>query len=169
MKCQKCHEREANTHYTQIINGQKQEYYLCDQCAAESPEIQKMQMNFVNPFDMSLEHFLSGIFGNTMPGKSLGGTVTCPHCGMTFRDFTEGGKIGCSDCYEAFRDNLRAPLKQIHGSVEHNGKVPSRLGAGRRSERKIKKLEAELGQAVMEQNFERAAELRDQIKELKGE
>ena len=30
MKCQKCNKNEATTHYTQIINGKKTEYYLCE-------------------------------------------------------------------------------------------------------------------------------------------
>lgn len=170
MKCQKCQEREANTHYTQITNGKKQEFYLCDKCAAESPEVAKMQNSFVNPFDMSLENFLSGIFGGSSPSRGIaGGAAACPVCGMTFREFSKGGKMGCSTCYETFRDSMMAPLKQIHGSTEHTGKIPSRMGGKIKTDRQIKDLELKLSQAVLEQNFEEAARLRDEIKALKSE
>ena len=169
MKCQKCNEREANTHYTQIVNGKKEEYYLCDKCAAESPEIAKMQNSFASPFDMGFESFLTGIFGEAVPGRSISGPAACPQCGMSLRDFTSGGKLGCSACYETFRDSLNAPLKQIHGSVRHSGKIPSRIGGKLKTDRKIKDLEVKLSQAVLEQRFEEAAKLRDEIKALKTE
>ena len=35
MLCQKCNKNEANTYYSQIINGKKTEMYLCPQCAKE--------------------------------------------------------------------------------------------------------------------------------------
>ena len=35
MKCTHCHMNEANTHIQRIINGQKEEMYLCEDCARE--------------------------------------------------------------------------------------------------------------------------------------
>ena len=46
MKCQKCQVREATNHMTEIINGQKQELHLCQECAAQSPEFQEMKAGF---------------------------------------------------------------------------------------------------------------------------
>ena len=57
MKCQKCGEREATTHVKKVINGYKQEYYLCADCAQEAG-----LMNFQN-MDFGIGNFLSGIFG----------------------------------------------------------------------------------------------------------
>lgn len=88
---------------------------------------------------------------------------------MRYNEFVETGKLGCSECYDAFRGRLIRPLKQIHGACEHIGKVPVREGGQIKNDRKIKKLETELNAAVMKQEFEKAAKLRDEIKQLKGE
>ena len=166
MKCQKCHEREATSHITQIINGKKQEMHLCAQCAAESPEFQEMKAGL----DFGIGGFLGGIFGGkpkTLAGETMLQTDACPVCGMLFEDFLNDGRLGCGDCYSTFRSRLERPLRQIHGTCEHVGKVPSRMGGALKRDRKIAKLESELNAAVLKQDFEKAAELRDKIKELK--
>lgn len=165
MKCQKCQEREATNHMTKIINGKKQELHLCGECASNTPEFQNMKMGM----DFGIGDFLGGIFGSSK-AKSLNdspGTAVCPDCGMPFEDFLQKGRLGCGTCYEVFKSRLERPLKQIHGTCEHVGKVPSRMGGELKKERKISHLEAELNAAVMKQEFERAAELRDEISELK--
>lgn len=166
MKCQKCKKNEATTHYTQVINGKKTEYYLCNDCAENSEELGYFKMNLDNEFD----NFLSGFFGNSygfnqdytgIPAKS------CGCCKMTFEEFLNSGRLGCSECYDTFASRLLNPLKQIHGSYQHTGKVPERMGGELKKTRKIEKLENELKQAVSEQNFEKAAELRDKIKDMR--
>ena len=87
---------------------------------------------------------------------------------MTFSDFLNTGKLGCGDCYSAFRNRLIRPIKQIHGTYEHTGKVPVRGGGNVVREKKISKLESELNAAVMKQDFETAAKLRDEIKSMKA-
>lgn len=165
MKCQKCHEREATSHMTEIINGKKQELHLCSECAAESPEFQNMKMGM----DFGIGDFLGGIFGGTKSKSIGGGTVTdaCPLCGMLFDDFLKNGRLGCGECYSVFGNRLERPLKQIHGTCEHVGKIPSRMGGTLKKERQLAGLESELNAAVLKQEFEKAAELRDKIKELK--
>ena len=168
MKCQKCGEREATTHVKKVINGYKQEYYLCADCAQEAG-----LMNFQN-MDFGIGNFLSGIFGGDKKLQSgepeiLKGASVCPTCGMRIQEFLDGGKLGCSDCYDAFRGRLVRPLRQIHGACEHVGKVPQRRGGALKRSRQIANLEADLNKAVMEQNFEQAAKLRDQIRDLKNE
>lgn len=168
MKCQKCNKNEANTHYTQIINGKKTEYFLCSECAAKSEEIGSFNLNFDNEFD----NFLSGFFGgSSLPKQEFIGSAptVCDCCKMTFNEFLKGGRLGCSECYDTFASRLLKPLKQIHGSHQHTGKVPERMGGELKKTRKIEKLENELSQAVSEQNFEKAAELRDKIRDLRKE
>lgn len=167
MKCQKCNMREATSHITEIINGKKQEIHLCSQCAAESVEFQKMK----NSMDFGIGDFLGGIFGGGKLKSAIGesGTRTdvCPLCGMPFDDFLRRGRLGCGECYNVFKSRLERPLKQIHGTCEHVGKVPSRIGGALKRDRQISRLEAELNAAVLKQEFEKAAELRDEINRLK--
>ena len=166
MKCQKCHEREATSHMTEIINGRKQELHLCAQCAAEAPEFQNMKIGM----DFGIGDFLGGIFsgGKTKNIGSGISTAVCPECGMPFDDFLRKGRLGCGTCYSVFKSRLERPLKQIHGTCEHVGKVPSRMGGELRRDRQISHLESELNAAVLKQEFEKAAELRDKINELKN-
>lgn len=167
MKCQKCNKNEATTHYTQIINGKKTEYFLCAECAKHSEELECFNLSFENEFD----NFLSGFFGGTyMPQQSTLSAApgVCSTCKMTFDEFLRGGRLGCSDCYDTFASRLLKPLKQIHGSFQHTGKIPERMGGELKKTREIQRLEAELNQAVSEQNFERAAMLRDKIRDMRG-
>lgn len=166
MKCQKCNKNEANTHITKIVNGVKTEQYLCEKCAAENQDF----VNFQTGFDKEFDNFFSGFFG--MPQLGIGmpqqsDAKTCPVCGSTLDDITNRGKLGCSECYSTFKDFLMHPLKQIHGSNRHSGKIPLRSGKALRKESEIDKLSSELNRAVMDQNFEQAAVLRDKINDLK--
>jgi len=166
MKCQKCQMREATNHMTEVVNGKKQELHLCQECAAVSPEFQAMKH-----MEFGIGDFLGGIFGGKP--KTLNETVTktavCPDCHMPFEEFLQKGRLGCGTCYSVFRNRLERPLKQIHGTNEHVGKVPSRLGGALKRDREVSHLEAELNAAVMKQDFETAAELRDKIRALKAE
>lgn len=169
MKCQKCQAREATNHITEIINGQKMELHLCAECASQSEEFQGLKSGF----DFGIGDFLGGIFGGKQ--KSVGGEAVlkaggvCPVCGMPFEDFLRMGRLGCGECYSVFRHRLERPLRQIHGTCEHVGKVPARKGGALRRDRQLSRLEAELNAAVLKQEFEKAAELRDQINDLRAQ
>lgn len=169
MKCEKCKVNEATTHIRREINGVKSEHHLCSECAKEF----RHNNSFAASQDFGLGNIFSTFFGNK-PGaysepEILKAPDVCPLCGMRYNEFVETGKLGCSECYDTFRGRLIRPLKQIHGACEHIGKVPVREGGQIKNDRKIKRLETELNAAVMKQEFEKAAELRDEIKQLKGE
>ncbi len=160
MKCQKCNEREATTHIHKIINGKKTEHHLCSKCAAESGEF---SFSFGNDFD----DFFGGFFGNTAKHITPPSEKVCDGCNLTLSQFLKSGRLGCCKCYDSFKDALRRPLKQIHGTTEHTGKIPQRGGAKISIQTKIRHLQSELDTAVLNQEFEKAAQLRDEIKALK--
>lgn len=168
MKCEKCNKREATTHLTRIVNGYKEEYHLCNECAAASKEYKQIEsgMNF------GIGDFLTGMFGSPKKQPSMQADVAdngiCSTCGMPYSEFLSSGKLGCGDCYGVFKNRLARPLRQIHGTAEHIGKAPVRGGGDIMLDKKIAKLEAELNAAVMKQDFETAAKLRDEIKDLKN-
>ncbi|MDO5311271.1 MAG: UvrB/UvrC motif-containing protein [Clostridia bacterium] len=168
MKCQKCGKREATTHMTKIINGYKEEMHLCSECAAESAEYKSMKSDM----NVGIGDFLLGIIGGNKNKQAAGlsehNSDVCPTCHMTYADFLNTGKLGCGDCYTAFESRLMRPIRQIHGTCEHVGKVPVRGGGGVVLSKKISKLEEQLNAAVLKQDFETAAKLRDEIKDLKS-
>lgn len=160
MKCQKCNEREANTHIQKIVNGKKTEYFLCSKCAAESGEL---KFNFDGDFD----DFFGGFFGKGVSSFPSLTDKTCGVCNMKLSEFLKHGKLGCSNCYTEFEASLIKPLKQIHGQSTHTGKIPKRGEKEISREAKIRRLQSELDAAVLNQEFEMAAKLRDEINALK--
>jgi protein arginine kinase activator len=166
MLCQQCHMREANVHYKQIINGNKVEMHLCSQCAEE-----KGKLTF-SP-QLSLGSLLWGFgFGGAddagYPGIGQQQVLRCSMCGMSFDDFRRIGKLGCPNCYRVFRDNLEPILRRLHGSTEHTGKVPARMADAIKTTNELERLKAELAAAVENEQYEKAAELRDRIRELEN-
>ncbi len=167
MKCQKCNINEATTHITQVINGTKTEMYLCRSCANDNQELFDFNKSLEQEFDSLFSGFWNSPHTAMSKAQSLSSPKKCEICGMGTSEFLRNGKPGCSNCYTVFPEYLRRPLKQIHGSIQHTGKIPLRSGRFIRISDKINKLETKLSKAIYDQNFEEAAILRDQIKKLK--
>lgn len=165
MLCQQCQKKVANVHFTQIINGNKVEMYLCDQCASE-----KGQLGF-SP-QLKLGDFLWGFpgFGGNTGFAQLEQPkeVHCTICGMSFEDFRKTGKLGCGNCYRVFKENLNPILRRIHGNIEHTGKIPEKILNCVKTTNELKKLRNELTAAIGSEEYEVAAELRDKIRNLEG-
>lgn len=85
---------------------------------------------------------------------------------MTYSQFSKVGRFGCSSCYKYFNDRLDPLFKRVHGNTTHMGKVPVRVGSHIQAKRKIEGLRQELQQKIAEEEFEKAAKLRDEIREL---
>jgi len=168
MKCNICGNNEASVHLTEIINDEVTKLHLCEKCAKEKSS--EMESHF------GLTDLLSGLMdlGSSMEGGALEEslTVKCPVCAMTFYDFQKIGRFGCGSCYDAFGKNLSVLLRKIHGSDRHVGKRPFR-GEDSSVEQQVKEpnlqhLKGELNELVLKEEFEKAAVLRDRIKELEG-
>ena len=162
MLCEKCLKRPATVHMQQYINGQVTETHLCQECAAQPDS------------PLSFEQFLHGLldmFGNMQENVSKQKPETsyrCAVCGLSFENFKRTGKLGCAECYQTFRREMDPILKNIQGSNRHDGKYPHKAGAGMLNRRKIDKLRLELTKAIEEEQYENAASLRDQIRELEA-
>lgn len=160
IKCDKC-DKMATVHLTEIVNGKKTEKHLCEDCAADEGITIKADI----PISQLLEDFI-------LQSADEGGTgeLVCDVCGLTFSEFREHGVLGCPHDYEAFEEALVPILAQAQqGSPEHLGKVPHRSGRDQKKQNAILKLRAQLRGAVAAEDYEKAAALRDQIKELTRE
>lgn len=161
MICERCGEK-ATVHITRVENGVRQERHLCEKCTRET-----MGLSFKGP--ITANNALAGILELM---KDPGGIPEvfedkiCPGCGMTFGDFKESGRMGCPACYETFRDRMRPLVKKIHRSEAHTGKMPNRTGSGFALDRQINECRQNMKEAVLSENFEKAALLRDEIKAL---
>jgi protein arginine kinase activator len=93
----------------------------------------------------------------------------CPVCGHTYSDFRRTGKIGCGECYNVFRAPIAETLKQVQPSTIHTGKLPSKSGEELRLKRRYESLKSELAAAVKNEDYEKAAKLHKQIREIESE
>jgi len=158
-KCDNC-DKPATVHLTEIVDGQKIEKHLCEDCAATEGITIKADV----PISQLLEDFI--LHGSAAPEVA---ERTCDVCGMSFSDFRKNGLLGCSHDYDAFSDVLEPLLVRAHeGASQHIGKVPRRAGRDQKKMNTILRLRADLKKAVAAEDYERAAELRDEIKKLEG-
>lgn len=165
MLCDDCKKRPACVHITQIINNQKTEKNLCEECAKSVGEV-----NFSLDNQFSVHDFLKGMFNHGFFAKAQPqGEVTCQECGMRYSDFNNKGKVGCSACYSVFGKQLEPLLKRIHGASTHTGKLPKRSGGILKVKQQIKKMRQQLDQYVSNEEYEQAAKVRDEIRSLEKE
>lgn len=165
MLCERCGKNQATVHYTEIINGQKKELNLCKSCASE---LQPQGFSFMP--QLNFHNFLGGLMGHSFGvgdfTKTSPRVNKCEVCGLSESQFAQRGLLGCGNCYNTFGNTLESLVRRIHGTSYHNGKVPERTSDKIKLNRKIESLRAQLKQAVEAEEFERAAQLRDSIREL---
>ena len=159
MMCGICGKKKATVHLTEIVDEQMSEMHLCEECARQKSV--QMEQQF------GLADLLAGLadFGKPVSDAEKV-DLQCPNCGMTYEDFRKFGRLGCSECYEAFKMYLGTLLKRIHGSNQHLGKVPVGIpGIEKKHIQTLQDLRNQLMQAVQMEDFEKAAQLRDKIRE----
>ena len=161
MKCCVCKEREATVHLTQIVGDKMQKLDLCEECARSK--------GVNDPTGFSLADLLLGLGASQeMEQATKGGELKCPQCGFSQADFKKLGRFGCSECYETFSEGLDNLLKTMHKGTRHVGKVPAAFSGVQTMKERLERLQQELARAIQEENFERAAVLRDEIKNLQA-
>jgi protein arginine kinase activator len=166
MMCERCEQRLANVFVTEIINDHKRSLHLCEQCARE---IQLESHGFVP--QLNLPVFFASLLGNEINLPSAeqplaDGDNKCENCGLTEKQFLKNGLLGCGACYEYFHARLEPVLRRVHGTTQHKGKVPGINKTYLKKIRKVEDLKTKLQEAVRNEDFEQATQLRDTIKEL---
>ncbi len=154
MLCEKCGVNLANLHLTQTINGKKSEIHVCKNCAE--------QMGY-----LGVDNIFSTDFFNLLT-PNIAGHARCPGCGETYEEYKATKRIGCAACYTHFASFLEPVLKKVHGSAVHTGKLPRKVSGKLLRKRTLEHLRRQLQEAILSENFEKAAQLRDQIREEEG-
>ena len=150
-RCQRCSER-ANLHITEVDGEEFEELHLCVKCAEKYMQQGKSGA--------------TPVIGEPSEEDESADVADCAVCGITFRDFQSTGRLGCPQDYQVFRNELLPLLESVHGAVRHVGKVPRRLPADAQLQARLLKLRQQLQQAVATEEYELAAQLRDQIDSL---
>ena len=168
MICEHCKQRHANVTVTQVQHGQQMERHYCEVCAAqfhpfqfelpeEQPSLQQLISNWFNFVPITKKETPA----NAAKAKA------CPTCGFTYREFLKQGKFGCEDCYRTFSEQLPQILEKIQAGTQHVGYVEE-TPSKEKIEQQIQALRTAIQQAIEEERFEDAAQLRDDIRALES-
>jgi protein arginine kinase activator len=156
MTCQSCGD-EASVHVTDQVDGQMREIHLCKPCARKAG----LQVPRKPP-NLGLDSVVQSLIVAHV-GELVGELAErqCPFCGIKFMEFRTQGRLGCPHDYEVFGRGLWPVLRRFHAATRHVGKVPARRGV---DPLPLLRLRAELRDAVAREDYETAAELRDQLR-----
>jgi protein arginine kinase activator len=166
MMCERCKKNEATVHFMQTVNGVKSEMLLCSECAEKE-----------NKYSFFSDDLFSGFFTDSILGlRRSGAEKKCELCGLTRRELASNGRPGCAKCYEVFADELDKIIYGIHGNAKHNGALPGKHAENLEEQKKLDALKKEIQalkeeqkNAIAEQNYERAAEIRDRLRQIEEE
>ena len=136
-----------------------QKVNLCESCSKEK--------GVTDPTGFALADLLLGL-GAAQEIEKSGNLQKCPACGFSQADFKKTGRLGCPLCYDTFSEGLNSLLKAMHKGTTHTGKTPARLQEILRHDAEMQSLQKELEKAVIEEDYESAADIRDQIKHLEN-
>ena len=149
MKCQNCGKNEINFHYSSNINGDVTETHLCSECAAKSGYDLERVFETQNVFD--------GFFPISMRRAFLPIPILDFGIASPFGSWRQVGlpsaECGCDGACEA-------PLKENPG-------VP--VDAEMQKRREINAMREQMRRAAENEEFEKAAELRDEIRKMEAE
>jgi protein arginine kinase activator len=163
MKCDNCN-KTATVHLTELKGGKKIEKHLCEQCAAQS---EGLPVKSHMPINELLTNF---VMQHSNLQKET--TAGCEACGITWAEFRQNGLLGCADDYTVFEKDLTPLLQRAHeGATHHVGKVPTRRGGTGvpiKRQLDVTKIRKELQRAVEAEDYERAAKLRDQMRQAEN-
>jgi len=172
MLCENCNKNDATIHYTEIVNGVMSEHHICSECAKD------LDLSYYSdglsselPFAKLLTGLLVSKMLSQQESNNLMTHVICPKCGMNYDEFTKVGKFGCAECYNVFGPLIEEHMKKLHGNSVHTGKQYRKFNIVTEetddSQRDLEILDAKLKESIKLENYEEAAQFRDEIKEIK--
>lgn len=162
--CERCKKAQATFHLTNIDRGgAKSERHLCDRCAGEEGLLQSPKVAV--DLDQLVQTFIAG---SKTAGEEVSQLV-CEACGISYIEFRNQGLLGCPEDYDNFKEHLGRLIERTQGGAgTHVGKMPRSIGVQRKPTDDVRRLRRQLDDAVAAEDYERAAKLRDRIRELEG-
>ncbi len=151
MKCSKCSEREASFHYMSNINGECTEMHLCSECAREEGFAAELDRSPIDMFS-EMNAAVSEMFADFFSPRPL---FPSP--------FAEFDRV-----YRGIMSPMgtRRRIAQQQSAPQETHNIPADAGEDVRRRRETEALRQQLDAAVREENYERAIELRDEIRRL---
>lgn len=145
--CERCGILPAEINLTQIRGHRSRTVFLCYGCAA------RLGMK---------DHGKVHESRKTLPKTK--DKEKCPDCGTARAEVKKGGLLGCPACYKTFDREIDGLLRQFQGSSEYLGKKYHCSSIASSEETGRSGLRKDLEEAIINEDFERAAALRDALK-----
>ena len=161
MLCDICNNNEATVHLTQMVEGETKKIDLCESCSKEK--------GVDDPAGFSLADLLLGLGASQQMEEADSTSTKCPKCNFSQEEFKKSGRLGCAECYEHFEEGVEGLLKTMHKGTRHNGKAPSVWKKMKDYADQLHELETMLNKAILKEDYEKAADLRDKIASIKVE
>ena len=174
MKCDRC-DNEAIFEIHFIDNNEKLTISLCRECYFKY--INELMPNLNNEngdlkyFQEIVSNLIDSISENIFSKKHQdeeNGEKKCSHCGMSISEILESGKFGCSQCYEDFKDEASNLLEKIDDNINHKEINSGEFEGSFNIRTEINKKEEELKELINKEEYEKAAQLRDKIRDLEN-
>lgn len=172
MQCEKCQQNVASVHLTDVVNNTKREYHLCKECAkiqgvslqAQLQKFKDLTQDLTLPEGLTLPEFFAPSFEESGSERAENAPEDCPRCKMSYSRFRRDGKFGCSHDYTVFLSTLDELFEKIHESTRHIGRAPARFQKEGSDQGRFDQLREQLKRAVQGEQYEKAAEIRDQMR-----
>ncbi len=166
MLCQRCRKVQATVRYTEVVDGHVTEIYLCPDCLKEV-QSNPSGFKYLNA-GLNKEIEVPKVSSEKEEEKKIKPKQICSVCGTQLSYILESNKVGCFSCYKNFGVDVESLLEKIQGGVIHVGKKPEYADEEERihTQMLLDAKKALIRQAIKAEDYEYAARLRDEIKDL---
>jgi protein arginine kinase activator len=155
MICEICHQKNADILFKTVTGGQVATRAMCMSCAQDvQQDMMKMFMTLGLQPDQDEALAVQEETRFEMP------RFLCTGCGRPFSHLGEHTMAGCANCYEAMEEELEA-----HFSASNTPAI-DQVQARHKDAVAPDSLRFRLMEAIVREDFEAAAELRNQIQEV---
>ncbi len=162
--CSACKKALATIHILDLQDGEVvRQQALCGNCAESSGAVHSK----TTITTQALEELI-GSLKTEGPGGEIDIGAACPACGMTVSEFRTRGRLGCPRCYDTFHKLLLPLLERVHDATSHRGRFPNQQPGQHAQPNTMQRLRNRLDEAIKAEDYERAANLRDEIQKLQG-
>ena len=189
-KCAKC-DKPAQYKIVKIQENMVEDYLLCAEHAQQVSKHLRLnqQANILSMLQKILNQ-------QTADGETVKADVYCDNCHLSYEAYKKTLLLGCSDCYRSFEELLVKDLRRFHGAVSQDPDAiaeleepdveeevamndldeelatrvdaDEELPAPPEADKSMETLKKQLRQAIENEDFERAAKLRDAVRSIEG-
>jgi protein arginine kinase activator len=173
MKCERCNNCDAVASITRVDENGNAETIRLGNCEACCQELRFL--NIQSNLALDIQDVLQELIAQEVKGSAGTKIVVtsaqvvaeddpeCLHCGLKFSQYKKTLMLGCQYCYESFQNELEPRLKKYHRVSSHTGAGVVEASEAFEIMNELRDLKAALAEAVENEDYLHASELRKMI------